>query len=656
MKSTQPQKLWATLGVVACLTCTVCAQPAGQTNYQWSAGGDQTSWSDPANWVQGIVPPNDGTTYALDIYATAASLVPIDVASSDVVAFNDSLFGPMWGQTLDIHGSVHCGWGHFLWGDLNAAVTTINIHPGGSLTANDTIALGTAWWFAGGPNVVMNVYSNGFVGVNWLQHGAHLNIHSNGTVSVTNALNTGTPTGPIFAGGLDNDTTRSINLEYGATLVLASNSTAVVNDWLARGILWAYGAPAAPSDIVIDEANVNWPDRTVVTTTATAPNVITNVSIQLPRPEVFLGGVQQAQVFAQYSSGSQVNVTSTATNLSYLTSDPGVTTIAGAGLVRATGLGTANISAILGTFSNSTSITVVEYTNVTSLIHRYEFSETEGTIASDSVAGPGFEAYLINPGAIFTNDSLSLDGIDGFVQLPFGMLSGLDAVTIETWVNFGVVSNWAVLYTFGDTDGTVGHHYISCQPHTGFDTAQVGIKDGNLEQNPFFTPVLDNYTNLHLVSVFHPEAGYISIYTNGTLATINSNITVTLTNALSTGNPFNYIGKSQYSADPVIRVLMDEFRIYNGPLPAAVISANHALGPNQFIGSDTSVSLAASVSGSNIVLSWPTTSALVEVLTSPSVGPDAVWTSLAVNLTVVGPNYQAVIPAGNASTFFRLAQ
>src|SRR3954468_9065268 len=143
---------------VVTAACSAWAQPAGQTNYQWSAGGDKMTWSQAANWTQGIVPPANGTTYQIDTFANAGgSSVPLTISASDLVNINDSMFGPLWGQTLNSYGHVTLGWGLFAWGNANAGSTAINLNDNSTLFVRDTIALGTAWWFPGGANVVMNV-------------------------------------------------------------------------------------------------------------------------------------------------------------------------------------------------------------------------------------------------------------------------------------------------------------------------------------------------------------------------------------------------------------------------------------------------------------------------------------------------------------------
>jgi hypothetical protein len=655
--TTKTLKSLVAISLAAGLAHSVLAQPAGQTNYNWSAGGDKATWNQTANWVQGLVPPTNGTTYQIyvdDNYPTSAR-TPVNIAATDTVILSDAVYGPTWGETLNIRGTVNAHYGMFIWGDGTSGVSTLNLYSNAVLSASDTIAFGTAWWFPGGPNAVMNVYDNAQVNVTWFQFGAHLNVYG-GIINVTNGLNTGTATTPVFSGGLDTDATRSINLA-GGKLVLPGSYTATVNDWISRGILLVDGVANASSQITIDEANPTWPGRTVVTSTSLGP--ILAMRIELSRTNLIVGGLEQAQVFADYATVNNANVTGlSSVSIAYQSSATGVVTVATNGMVRATGLGNATVNAIIGSLSNSVAVTVSAYTNTTSLLHRYSFSETAGsTTAADSIPGnsPTWDGSL-NGGASLNGSQLVLDGVDGFVQFPSGILSGLDAVTVETWASFGTIGTWANLFAFGDSDGTLGHNYITCQPHTGPATAQTGIKNASSEQNPFFTPVLDNYTNVHIVAVFHPLAGYCSIYTNGMLAGINSSITIPLADALSTGDPLNYIGHSLYSADPFLAGYLDEFRIYNGPLTAGQIKADAALGPNQLIGVSTNTSLTVTKSSGNLIIKWPTTSALVSLMSSPVLGSGAVWTQVNAVPVVVGGNYQVTLPVSSSNQFYRLQQ
>jgi hypothetical protein len=87
------------------------------------------------------------------------------------------------------------------------------------------------------------------------------------------------------------------------------------------------------------------------------------------------------------------------------------------------------------------------------------------------------------------------------------------------------------------------------------------------------------------------------------------------------------------------------------------VSATQVLGPNQVIGSSTNVSLSVTASGGILNLKWPTTSALVNVLTSANLGAGAVWTPANGALSLDGSgNYKLTMPVSTSTQFFRLQQ
>jgi hypothetical protein len=257
-----------------------------------------------------------------------------------------------------------------------------------------------------------------------------------------------------------------------------------------------------------------------------------------------------------------------------------------------------------------------------------------------------------------------------YVQLPAGIVSGMDAVTVEAWANFSSPTGYATFFAFGNQDTATipqGENYICFQPFTGISNnptaaALFGRGDPGSagEQDAVLALVTGGVTNalgnVHVVCVFHPYAGYVSLYTNGVLAAINNNVSNPLADTLG-ADPHNYLGASLYANDPPLTCSINEFRIYNGALTAGQIAADHALGPNQLIGTSTTVSLSASLSGGNLMIAWPTNSALVTLISSPVLGPGAVWTSVNTgSLVVVGGNYQMTIPAAGSARFFRLQQ
>lgn len=248
------------LAGVAMTLCVVTSASAISTNY-WSGAGDGTTWSQPANWSGGAVPVA-GNTWQIYLgtgYPTTTP-TPITVGASDVVQTSDSIFGPEWGETLNVYGQVTSGFGFFPVGDNTSGTSTVNLYGNAVFNALDTFSVGDTWWFPGGPNVAINVYDNSQITANWIQFGGHLNIYGNGTVTANNGFNTGTATTPVFSGGLDTDATRLIDISGLGRLILPGDYTAQVNDWIARGIIQGNGVVGA---VQIDLASD--PGHTIVT-------------------------------------------------------------------------------------------------------------------------------------------------------------------------------------------------------------------------------------------------------------------------------------------------------------------------------------------------------------------------------------------------------
>jgi len=191
----------------------------------------------------------------------------------------------------------------------------------------------------------------------------------------------------------------------------------------------------------------------------------------------------------------------------------------------------------------------------------------------------------------------------------------------------------------------LGENYIAFQPFTGavpptanalFGAGDPGYADEEDATLPLVAGGVTNYLgNVHVVIVYHPYAGYVSLYTNGVLAAINNNVGNPLAATLA-ADPLNYLGLSLYASDPFLSASIDEFRIYSGPLTAGQIAADYALGPNQLIGTSMNVTLSASLAGGNLVIKWPTTSALVNLMSTPTLGAGAVWSQANGTLTTDG--------------------
>lgn len=282
------------------------------------------------------------------------------------------------------------------------------------------------------------------------------------------------------------------------------------------------------------------------------------------------------------------------------------------------------------------------------LVHRYSFSETSGTVVNDSIGGAAWNGTLPN-GGTFASGQLTLSSASSqYVNLPGGILSNYTAVTIEAWATFPDQIAWnTMFFSFGNTVSGVGNNYLFCAPQGG----RIAITSTNYlgEQNAYSGIDFSYHSNLHATAIFNPPANYLAIYTNGVLAGVNTTVTTPM-NAVS--NVFSYIGRSLYSGDTYFDVNLDEFRIYNGAMQPADIAASQLAGPNVLL--TTNVVLNTSTGGGQLTLNWPVAGSGFTLSSSPTLGSSAVWTPVSVAPNIVGANYQLTIAPANGTLFFRL--
>jgi hypothetical protein len=603
----------------------------------------------------------------------------------------NSIFGPEFGANLNIYGSLTFDW--LLFPAQNdptpANRSHLNLYDNAVVTTSGAaVGIGDSWFYWAAPYETMNLYSNAqynSVGGAGLWIAGHLNIYDNAQFYVNGYIN-------MESLGAQSDGTRSIVVGGGALIVpensLAGGNSGTVYDWIGRGILRAYGKAFDTNDLVITDETTN-----IVITPVPLGGALQRVYLMpLVRTNVNIGDFQQSTLVGDYPAVSGVLLGSSEPGISptsfphptYTSSNPKVFTVDTNGMVTATGYGTATLTAQVGAFSSTNSVSLTVSPSLPHLIHRYSFSESAGaTTTADSVGGMD---GTVNGDATFSGGQLVLSGnVGSSVTLPPGIVSNADEVTIEAWASFpSTNAPFANLWAFGFSDNIPfdanignGGNYITFSPHTGASAAQANFGQGlpgfNGERDVAAGGVLDNQTNVHIVVVFHPFAGSESVYLNGTLAGTTSMFNNmidpvafmgptysnrSILNYTLGGGTNNFIGQSLYTADPGLLANVDEFRIYDMALSPGQIAADHALGPNAVIGTNTAtVSLMASISGTNTVLKWPTTSALVNVMGSPTLGSGAVWTPATGTLTTDGGgNYQLTIPASGSARFFRLQQ
>ncbi|SFU56633.1 LamG-like jellyroll fold domain-containing protein [Pseudoduganella namucuonensis] len=205
----------------------------------------------------------------------------------------------------------------------------------------------------------------------------------------------------------------------------------------------------------------------------------------------------------------------------------------------------------------------------TGLHTRLMMNETSGTTAADAT-GNGHAGTLVNGGAWVagrSGNALQLDGVNDYVALPQDAVADLADFTIAAWVYWDASRNWARVFDFGSGTG----HYMMLTPRTNGGVIRFGITTdyGVGEQGITGTAALPTGQWVHVAVTLSGATG--TLYVNGAVAGSNTAMFHAPFRLGSTNQ--NWIGRSQYAADPYFNGKIDDFRIYRGALTAAEVTA-----------------------------------------------------------------------------------
>ncbi len=216
------------------------------------------------------------------------------------------------------------------------------------------------------------------------------------------------------------------------------------------------------------------------------------------------------------------------------------------------------------------------------LAHRYSFGGSSSTIA-DSVGGIDGAAIGAQP----SGGQLALAGGSSgqFVNFPNNLLTGLVDATFEVWVTWAGGGVWQRVFDFGSSDAGednrgVGTGYLFLTASSDSSVGETGTRAAFLPDNGTQLQVsvvdpLPTGTPVHVAVVFDDSGDELALYVNGSLAASTS-----ITNSLSQASMVNnWLGRSQYVADPGFEGSYDEFRIYSEALGSEALMFSFAAGP-----------------------------------------------------------------------------
>lgn len=253
-----------------------------------------------------------------------------------------------------------------------------------------------------------------------------------------------------------------------------------------------------------------------------------------------------------------------------------------------------------------------------------QFSFETNTLDSSGYGNNGLAAGSPAFTAGHSGQAIVFDGTNTVVTLPPNIANNT-GFTFAAWVNWAGGGNFQRIFDFGNSDT----HYLFLTPSSG-SNLRFAIKNGGSEQVVQASPLAQNSWQHVAVTLSGNTA---SLYVNGALAAQNTGISIS---PASFSPRVNRLGKSQFTADPLFKGLMDDVLITDYALSAAQIAALQTNTPPQFTSNAISrPSGTEEVPYTNSIAGTATDSDPGDTLTySKATGP--AWLNVAANGTISG--------------------
>jgi Concanavalin A-like lectin/glucanases superfamily len=217
---------------------------------------------------------------------------------------------------------------------------------------------------------------------------------------------------------------------------------------------------------------------------------------------------------------------------------------------------------------------------VSDLVLHYAFEDQATTVADSS--GRGLDGVLSDATAWTAagrdGRGLALDGANPatqYVSMPDGVLTGVKAFTIATWVNVAQNQDWSRIYDFGNglPDPAGRFMFMTVSGYTG--AGAVGLHTSSYGGSAADENLLSAGATLPTGVWKHVAitgfGGMRQLYVDGfPVATVTGGPSVP-PQEMEPLSPNSWIGKSRFASDPGFDGTLDDFRIYDRQLTAAEI-------------------------------------------------------------------------------------
>jgi hypothetical protein len=381
----------------------------------------------------------------------------------------------------------------------------------------------------------------------------------------------------------------------------------------------------------------------VVTNTVT----VSGLELSVPVNPMTRGTIQPCSVTAHYTNGPSLNVTTN--GATYASSNPAVVSVSASGVLSAMGAGTTTITASYGGTNDSEMVTVV---GAPALAHRWSFTDL-----TDSIGGA--HATLLGSAAV-SGGQLRIPG--GAARVSCARINGItntlaahQSLTIEGWFTMTNLQGWSKVWMFGTPNGGTqpGLSYVDFTPRRGDGSSAPSISFDSVNNSEANTyngagpAIMAVNTEYYVAAVYHTVSNMMYLYINGALADSASMNGENITQLAATEA---WLGAAVYWPDSNLSGSINEVRIWDGPLSAAQIAGNHALGANSL----PRPTLGVASAGSTFTISWPESFAGLKLESSLELGSGAAWAPVATPPVLAGGFYTVTLSVTNPTSFFRL--
>jgi len=182
------------------------------------------------------------------------------------------------------------------------------------------------------------------------------------------------------------------------------------------------------------------------------------------------------------------------------------------------------------------------------------------------------EGYKFEAGKIGNGLTLVQAG-NGYVSLPATIFNGASEITIATWMRINTLTTWQRLFDFGINANIPANSTSTTYINLVLKdiNGKLGLnstKTGYLGEQRITAEPLPTGSWKHVAVVF--GGGMATLYVDG--ASVGSGSALPPPTELGTID-YAFIGRSQFSSDPLADAEIDEFRVYDRALNASEIQA-----------------------------------------------------------------------------------